>query len=267
MLERIMYNRLYSYFDQNKILYGKQFEFRAHHSTDHALVELVDSTFDSSNERKDMIGIFVDLSKAFDTLDYDILIKKLQLYGVQRNYLNWFKSYLTNRKQYIENKCFKKEMLNVKCGVPLGSNLSPLLFIIYINDLFLSTSFVDHTMFADNANLLYSHADIKELFRVANYELEKVYDLFNASKLSLNEREANYIFFHRRRNSDDIPLKLPPLFVNREEINRVSSIKFLSIIFDENLNWNEHLNPIEIKVPKNIGILYKAKEIMYESIM
>ena len=136
ILNRIMYNSLYLYFDQNKILYNKQFGFSFHHSTDHALFELIDSIFDLSDERKHTISILVDLSKAFDTADHDILIKKLQLHRVQGNYLNSFKSYLTNRKQYIEIKDFETEMLNIKCGVSQGSILGPLLFIIYINDFF-----------------------------------------------------------------------------------------------------------------------------------
>ena len=110
-------------------------------------------------------------------------------------------------------------------------------------------------MFADDTNLFYSHQDKKELFRVVNSKLEKSCDWFNANKLSLNERKAKYIFFHRHRNKDDIPLKLLPLFVNKKEINRVSSIKFLGVILDENLNCNEHLNTIENKVSKIIGIL------------
>ena len=148
-----MCNRLYSYFDQNKILYGKQFGFRVHHSTDHALADLVDRIIASLNERKHTIGKFVDLSKAFDTVDQDIFLEKLQLYGVQRNYLNWFKSYLTKRKQYIESKDFKTEMLNVRCDVAQGSVLGPLFFIIHINNLFLFTPLLDPIMFADDTYL------------------------------------------------------------------------------------------------------------------
>ena len=100
-------------------------------------------------------------------------------------------------------------MLNIKCGVPQGSILRPLFFITYITDLFLSTSLLDPTMFSDDTNLFYSHQDIKEVFRVVNSEIEKVCDWFNANKLSLNEEKTKYIFFHRHRNRDDIPLKLP----------------------------------------------------------
>ena len=133
--------------------------------------ELIDSIFDLPNERKHTKSILVDLSKAFDTADQDILIKKLQLHRVQRNYLNWFKSYLTNSKQYIEIKDFEREMLNIKYRIPQGSILGPLLFImLFINDFFfLSTPFLEPTIL-DDTNLFYLHQDIKELFRVANSE-------------------------------------------------------------------------------------------------
>ena len=106
-------------------MYGKQFIFIDHHSSDHALVELVDNIFHLLNKRKHTTGVFVDLSKVFDTTDHDILVKKLPLYGAQGNYLNWFKSYLTDRKQYTESKDFKTEMLNIIRGVPQGSILGP----------------------------------------------------------------------------------------------------------------------------------------------
>ena len=116
ILERIMYNRLYEYLNQNNILYSKQFGFRGGHSTDHPLIDLVDNIYYSFNENKYTLGVFIDLSKAFDTVDHEILLNKLELYGVKGNVLNWFKSYLTNRKQYIEIERQKTDCVNIKFG-------------------------------------------------------------------------------------------------------------------------------------------------------
>ena len=100
--------------------------------------------------------VYLSIYQEFDTADHDILMKKLELYGVQGNYLNWFKSYLTNRKQYIESKDFETGMLNIKCGVPQASILGPLLFIININDVFLSKSLLNPIMFADDKCILFT---------------------------------------------------------------------------------------------------------------
>ena len=104
ILERIMYNRLYDYFTANSILFNKQFGFRAGHSTEHALLELIDQICDSFNDKNYFLGIFIDLSKAFDTVDHSILLKKIEHYGIKGRCLSWFQSYLSNRKQYIEFK-------------------------------------------------------------------------------------------------------------------------------------------------------------------
>ena len=140
--------------------------------------------------------VYLSIYQEFDTADHDILMKKLELYGVQGNYLNWFKSCLTNRKQYIESKDFETRMLNIKCGVPQASILGPLLFIININDVFLSKSLLNLIMFAVDTNVFYSHQDVKELFRVVNSELKsKICDRLNATKLLLNKGKIKYTFF------------------------------------------------------------------------
>ena len=131
LLERIMYNQLYDYLVQNKILYKKQFGFQNKHSTDHAVIQLTDEILKSFDQNLFTLGVFIDLSKAFDTVDHNILIKKLEL---ENNNLKFFKSYLSDRKQRVSFKNTHSQLTPIVCGVPQGSILGPLLFLIYVND-------------------------------------------------------------------------------------------------------------------------------------
>ena len=202
----------------------------------------------------------------FDIVDHKILLKKLCMYGVGLYVWDWFKSYLTHRKQFIEYEKSRgqTECLEVHCGVPQGSILGPLLFIIYVNDLCQASALLEPIMFADDTNLFCSGSDIQSLFRIANRELEKISTWFKANKLSLNESKTKFTFFHKPREKDNLPLKLPTLKINQKEIKRTSSIKFLGIMIDENLSWNDHIQIIENKLSKNVGLLYKAKSFLSE---
>ena len=180
ILERIMYNRIYTYLNHNNLLFRKQFGFRKGHSTDHALIKLIDSIYDSFNQNKYTLGVFIDLSKAFDTVDQNILIRKVNSYDIKTIVvLNGFRSII--------------------CGVPQGSILRPLLFIIYVNDLYNVSKIFEPIIFADDTNLFFSHKSIKELFYTANLELNKVFRWFNANKLSLNKDKTKYTFFREAR--------------------------------------------------------------------
>lgn len=186
VLEKIMYTRVLEYFNEFKLFYEKQFGFRGNHSAYMALMVLMDKMLKSLENGEFVIGIFLDFSKAFDTVDHDILLKKLCHYGINGTALTWFESYLKNRTQFVTYNKIASSSKNIKCGVPQGSILGPLLFLIYINDL---NNICEHTfsiLFADDTNLFISGTNIDDLCTKINDELKNVSKWLKVNKLSLN---------------------------------------------------------------------------------
>ena len=244
-----MYNRLFKYLTTNEILYKKQFGFQEGHSTEHAIMQLIDNINNSFEKNHFPLGVFIDLSKAFDTVDHYILITKLKQYGIQGN-IRWFESYLSNRKQYIAYNNKSTSFKDITCGVPQGSILGPLLFLIYVNDLPNVSNMLDPIMFADDTNLFFSSSNIKTLFATVNHELEKISLWFIANRLSLNVEKTKYTLFHKKSVRDNIPLKLPDLKIANNSIERTTSIKFLGVMIDENITWEDHIHKIETNLQR-----------------
>ena len=179
ILERVMYHRLYQYLTENKILYPKQFGFQTRYSTEHATVQLVDQILESFEYNNYTLGVFIDLSKAFDKVNHSILLKKLELYGVTDRNHSWFKNDLSNRKQFIQiNSEENTELETITCGVPQGSILGPLLFLLYVNDQKNASNLLDPIMFADDTSLFLTHKDISYLSETANLQLERINQWF-----------------------------------------------------------------------------------------
>ena len=201
-------------------------------------------------------GVFIDLEKAFDTVNHDILLAKLDHYGIRENALNWIRSYLTNRKQFVSLSGAKSQNRDISCGVPQGSILGPLLFIIYINDMHeaVVSSTVHH--FADDTNLLFSNKNPKLLSKVLNKELNLLFEWLCSNRLSLNTAKTEFIIFrptkvHLRSR---VVLKL-----NKTKNFESNKIKYLGIILDPYLRWNHHINELAKKLNRAIGMIYKIR--------
>ena len=256
VFEKVMYNRLLEFLETYKILTNSQFGFRKSYSTYMALMTLMDRLITSLVNDEHVIGMFLDFSKAFDTVDHAILLKKMYHYGIRGNALKWFESYLSNRKQYVTYNGISSVTKTVMCGVPQGSILGPLLFLIYINDL---CSVCKHTfpiLFADDTNLFSSGTEIKTLETNINNELSHISIWLKVNKLSLNIKKTHYMIF-RKRKKDSLNVKLS---IDGELINEVDQIKFLGVLIDNKLTWKQHIAYVSGKIARGIGMIIKARQ-------
>ena len=264
ILERFMYKRVYNFFSENNNIYDLQFGFRQNDSTSHALINLTENIRQALDNGYIGCGIFVDLQKAFDTVDHQILLSKLDYYGVQGISNNLFKSHLSNCKQFVSINGYDSELAEINCGVPQGSVLGPLLFLLYINDLNQAIKFCKVHHFADDTNLLYLGKSIKKLNKLVNIDLKNLLYWLNANKISLNVKKTELVIFKSKQKQFDGEIKLK---LSRKRLFPTDSVKYLGVKIDGNLLWKSHIDYLSVKLNRANALLFKIRNLVNNSIL
>ena len=260
ILESIINTRLDSFLNNNNIIVNEQFGFRKKRSTEQAIMRILNEVIYCLDKGHFVSTVFLDFSRAFDSVSHDILILKLQHHGIRGTQLNWFRSYLANRYQYVAIDNHNSSIGLVHSGVPQGSILGPKLFIIFINDLIKSSSVSRFSIFADDSTMCTSAHNIPELESNTNESLNNIYSWSTLNKINLNLKKTKHMIFNngtRKLQPLDISLK-----INDTLIENVSIFKFLGVIIDNKLLFKNHVEYILLKINRNIGVINKIKHLL-----
>jgi hypothetical protein len=276
ILEKLVSNRLTKFIEENNLFNPAQYGFWKSRSTVHPLVHFMNTVSEALNKKHHVISIFCDLRKAFDTVDHSILFRKLKRLGLGDVEVDWFRSYLSNRKQfvYIDGKC--SPLLDILLGVPQGSILGPLLFLIYINDLPLASALLS-SLFADDTLLASSGPDIVELTNFVNREFYKVVQFFREHKLALHPSKTQFLIFTSSlavrenppslyiKNNDIGDMQDPENIISIPNVNitsEVPAVKFLGVYLDPLLSFKFHIEKTANKLSSALFFLRKSKNFL-----
>ena len=260
LFEKLVANQVYQHMADNNLFSSGQSDYRRLHSTVTHLRKNNDDWYSGLGLGK-LVGLTsVDLKKAFDTVDQEIICKKLENYGVQKLEITWFKSYLYNLKQFCRVNGISSKLEKIDVGMLQGSYLDPLLFLIYINDLPHAVRNSVVSIYAGDTGLRYQVSEIKTLNEAINNDLTQLESWLKGNKLSLNIAKTNSMFVstkqkHRilKSRTEDLKLKI------RNKELEVIQKKYLGVVIDNSLNWKEYITTVSAKVSRAIGFLRHTK--------
>ena len=253
IFEKVMYRKVTSFLNSNNLLYKHQYGFREKHTTIHPILHLLNQCAVNNNSTTKLftLSIFCDLSKAFDVISPDILLNKLNYYGIRGVANRWFASYLSNRKQFVKFEDIQSDTECINCGVPQGSILGPLLYLIYVNDIYKCTN-ASILSFADDTSLIISDTNLITLYERANVAMRSLFNWFCANRLSLNPLKTKYMVFKDgSKKCDFTGLNVMIDGVALEQIGSQftnKTTKFLGIYMDDSLTWKHHLTHVNNKI-------------------
>ena len=259
VMERILYTQLYEYLSVNNLLSEHQFGFRKYHSTASALLDCTNDWYINMDQKLFNLTAFIDLKKAFDTVNHEILLEKLLLLGITGRAFQLLESYLSDRSQKCEVNGFISKESKITWGVPQGSILGPLLFLLYINDLPSCLNSTKPRMFADDTNITSSGNCIDDVENAVNSDLKNLRKWLMANKLSLNVAKTEFQIIGTKQNLKNILGQKPNIHILDCPIKQVVQCKSLGVILDENLSWKSNTNAICKKISSGIYALKRIK--------
>ena len=247
IIEKVINNRMVDFLDDHEILSKTQFGFRKNMGTETALMHYIDHIQNELNNKKHAISIFMDLSKAFDVIDHKILETKLKHYGFRGKFLEFLLSFIKDRKYFVHINGKSSETKTVNIGVPQGSTLGPLFFLIFINDMIRCSILLFLSQFADDSTITYSSLDLNYALTKIEVEFKKVLEWLAANKLIINLDKTHMMLFTTSPRTQPISIT-----ANGKTINEISETKFLGVMLDNNLCWDVHINYISKKISKSV---------------
>ncbi len=250
-----MHSRVLKFLESNQSLIDNQYGFRPGRSCEHALLNAQNTILHSLCKKQIALLLLIDFSKAFDTIEHSILLNKLQHYGIRGLALKWFQSYLSNRQQFVTINGTNSTTNRITYGVPQGSILGPLLFIIYINDLPNVAKLAKFILYADDANIIVTGETIHEIVFKFNQLAQDLLKWVDYNGLALNLKKTYYMLF-TKQNMDFSSIKLQ---IAGKNIERKTETRFLGVIVDEKMKWSHHIAAIRMKMARYLGIMYKIK--------
>lgn len=256
IFEKLLTVRLVNFLCANNVLYRYQYGFREGCGTGNAITELIDDLIFEIDKKNIVGGLFIDLKKAFDTINHEILLKKLDRYGVRGIANDLIRSYLSDRKQFVAINDCRSSLQHMSIGVPQGSNIGPLLFLIFINDLSNLKLRGVPRLFADDTALFYPHLNIQSIVQDIESDLASLTNYFNGNLLSLNLSKTKYMVFHSPRKKI---FSYPDPCVGNLRIEKVSSFKYLGLHLDSCLSWNNHIQQVSNKVSSLCGLMKRVR--------
>ena len=258
IFERSMANKLFSFLKKFSILHPFQFGFQRNKSTCDALIHLTEFIYNSLDNKKTVVNVLIDLRKAFDSVNHEVLLDKMFIYGIRGLPLEWFKSYLSDRKQFVAVGSSRSSLKTTNIGVPQGSILGPILFLLFVNDLPNSTDILLPTLFADDTTLSISHHNYNEIVPILNRELDSVLNWTVSNKLSLNVEKTEMVIVSNKKTTHSNN----QIMLGGEFIEYNDECVFLGVKIDNRLNFSNHIKYVANKLSKNTGIFYRIKDNM-----